>query len=161
MLRFTSSNCLPVSVVTPGYGGAVVLLFATTTLLQFSSTILLSDLELGQLPGLAANHSATYDFVYTGHGQPYPDGNTLNVSHGFYSYTGGVTYPIQLRIPTWSRNPPAFPAFAEYSKPVSSPEGVDDTGVLLRAFLPFADAQSRESIRNYSGIAQVLDSRVR
>jgi hypothetical protein len=146
--------------IATGYGGAVLLLFATTTLLQFSSTILLSDLDLGQLPSLAANRSASYDFVYTAHGIPLPDANKSDPAQGYYHYTGRVTYPIQLRGPTWSRNPPAFPAFAEYSRPISSPQGVDDTGVLLRAFLPFADAQSRESIRNYSGIAQVLDSRV-
>ena len=32
--------------------------------------------------------------------------------------------------------------------------------MLLRAFLPYAEAQSRENIRNYSGLALVLDSRV-
>ena len=148
------------SCLATGYAGAVLLLFATTTLLQFSSTILLSDLDLGQLPSLAANRSASYDFAYTAHGIPLPDANKSHPAQGYYHYTGRVTYPIQLRGPTWSRNPPAFPAFAEYSRPISSPQGVDDTGVLLRAFLPFADAQSRESIRNYSGIAQVLDSRV-
>lgn len=143
-----------------GFGTAVLLLFITTTTLQFSSTILLSDLHLGQLPSLVANRSASYDFVYAGHGQALPNGNDAELSHGYYQYTRGVTYPLQPRMPTWSRNPPAFPAFAEYSRPIETPEDVDDTGVLLRAFLPFADAQSRESIRNYSGVAHVLDSRV-
>ena len=143
-----------------GYSTTILLLFATTTVLQFSSTILLSDLQLGQLPSLVANRSASYDFVYDAHGHPFINANTANLTFGYSQYTGPVTYPLQLRIPTWSRNPPAFPAFAEYSRPISSPEGVDDTGVLLRAFLPFADAQSRESIRNYSGVAHVLDSRV-
>ena len=144
-----------------GYSGAVLLLFATTTALQFSSTVLLSDLRLGQLPSLPVNRTISYDFEYTTHGQPLPTNPESKFNFGYYQYTGGVTYPIQLRVPTWSRNPPAFPAFAEYSETLPAIAGVDDTGILLRAFLPFADAQSRESIRNYSGIAHVLDSRVR
>lgn len=132
----------------------VVLLFTTTTLLQFSSTALLSDLRLGRLPGLQANQNSTYDFTYTSHGQPY------NVSHGYKGYTRGTTYPILWRGSTWTRNPPAFPAFAEYSEPLAVPDGVDDTGILLRAFLPFPDAESRETIRNYTGTTMVLDSRV-
>lgn len=132
----------------------VLLLFTSTTLLQFSSTALLSDLQLGRLPGLQINKSSTYDFAYEGHGSTFP------VSDGYFDYTRGVTYPVRWRSSTWTRNPPAFPAFAEYSEPVSVAENIDDTGVLLRAFLPFADAQSRESIRNYSGNAMVLDARV-
>ena len=129
-------------------------------MLQFSSTVLLSDLRLGQLPNLPVNRTATFDFVYTTHGQALPNNVNRNYSHGYYQYTRGVSYPIQPRVPTWSHNPPAFPAFAEYSEPIVSHAGVDDTGVLLRAFLPFPDAQSRETIRNYSGVAHVLDSRV-
>ncbi|KAK5168085.1 uncharacterized protein LTR77_006653 [Saxophila tyrrhenica] len=121
---------------------------------KFSSTALLSDLRLGQLPGLQSNKTSAYDFLYDTHGQPF------NVSHGYYEYTGGVSYPIRWRASTWTRNPPAFPAFAEYSEPAEVPAGVDDTGVLLRAFLPLADAESREAIRNYTGTAMVLDSRV-
>lgn len=138
----------------------MLLLFFTTTILQFGSTVLLSDLHLGQLPSLPTNHTSTYDFVYTTHGQALSSNVSSGPSYGYSRYTGPVTYPIQLRVPTWSRNPPAFPAFAEYSKPISSSVGVDDTGVLLRAFLPVPEAQSRETIRNYSGVAHILDSRV-
>ena len=134
-----------------GCSGLLLLLFVTTTSLQFSSTVLLSDLRIGQLPGLPVRRNSTVDFKY------------IHNWHGNVPEMGeisGYTYPIQLRTSTWLRPPSAFPAFAEFSRPVSSPDGVDDTGVLLRAFLPFADAQSRESIRNYSGLATVLDSRV-
>lgn len=139
-----------------GLSTAVVLLFATTTFLQFSSTVLLSDLHLGTLPGLSANLPSTYDFEYK------IDNGTSRKTPGlgFSLFFGSVSYPIQLRTSTWLRNPPAYPAFAEYTKSIESREGVDDTGTLLRAFLPFADAQSRETIRNYSGTAMVLDSRV-
>jgi hypothetical protein len=39
-------------------------------------------------------------------------------------------------------------------------DNVDDTGILLRAFLPLPDAPSRENIRSYSGKTIVLDARV-
>jgi hypothetical protein len=38
--------------------------------------------------------------------------------------------------------------------------GVDDTGVLLRAFPPFQNLDSRQALKQYSGKALVLDSRV-
>lgn len=134
-----------------GYTLIVLLLFITTTALQFSSTVLLSDLRLGRLPGTSHDRNASYDFKY--------DPSSSFTDPASYHYSG-YSYPIQLRTSTWLRNPTAFPVFAEYSTPVPDQAGIDDTGVLLRAFLPFADAQSRESIRNYSGDALVLDSRV-
>jgi hypothetical protein len=39
-------------------------------------------------------------------------------------------------------------------------DGISDTGPTLRAFLPFADGQTRSSVQTYSGNAAVLDSRV-
>ena len=138
-----------------GYSITVLLLFTTTFMLQFSSTVLLSDLRLGQLPSLASQRTATYDFDYKAYGGP----GQFDPALGFTSWEK-FSYPLQMRTSTWLRNPPAYPTFAEYSRSVSVPEGVDDTGVLLRAFLPYADAQSRESVRNYSGNAMVLDARV-
>ena len=131
-----------------------LLLCLTTVCMQFSSTILLSDLRLGQLPGLPSQNSTAYDFAYLINRPLVP------IPGGWYvNYTSG--YPKQGRTTTWLRNPPFLPSFAEFAEPVPHPQpGVDDTGVLLRAFLPFADAQSRENIRNYSGKALVLDSRV-
>jgi hypothetical protein len=110
----------------------VVLLVTTTTLLQFNSTVLLSDLHLGPLPGLPLNSSLAYDW------------GTNSIA----------------RVTTWIRNPAAYPTFAEFSDPLEFPTDVDDTGTLLRAFLPFADARSRETLANYSGDALILDSRV-
>lgn len=59
-------------------------------------------------------------------------------------------------------NRPSFPTFAEYAEPPPQnlPEHVSDTGVRLRALLPYNDAQSRETLSNYTGKAMVLDSRV-
>ena len=79
----------------------------------------------------------------------------------FSSWTMNMRlFPIPNRIPTWRRNPPAYPAFAEYRKPISTNQGIDDTGTLLRAFLPYSDVATRQSLRNYTGNALVLDNRV-
>ena len=124
-------------------------------LLQFTSTILLSDLRLGQLPGNTYTSAVFYDFMYT----PEPASN-YGTSLGGYALQF-ADYPARIGVSTVQRNPPAYPTFGEYSQPVeSSSVGIDDTGILLRAFLPFSDAQSRQSVRNYSGKAMVLDSRV-
>jgi hypothetical protein len=131
----------------PGYlvrGLVVLVLVATTTLLQLTSTILVSDLSVGPLAGMALSENLKYDFTYE-----WDQSNLI------------WSQPRQYRaaIP-WSRNPPAFPTFAEFSEPIDVPEHVDETGRLLRAFLPFQDAQSRETISHYSGKALVLDARV-
>ena len=134
---------------------AIALLCLTTLGLQFTSTILLSDLDIGSLPGITYTSVIPYDFEYYAHPSSF-EGSEL----GGWSYWYNVTYPVIPRTSTWQRNPPSYPIFAEYAKPADKVNGVDDTGVLLRAFLPFADADSRENIRNYSGKAFVLDSRV-
>jgi hypothetical protein len=130
-------GCVRVSVV-------VLLLVATTILLQFTSTMLVSDLSLGVLSGMPVRAAFNFDFVYK------PDD-----TRGLWSY------PLQPRAAsTWSMNPSAFPSFAEFSEAIDVPEHVDDTGRLLRALLPFQDAQSRETLVSYSGKALVLDARV-
>jgi hypothetical protein len=134
------------SIRTNGYLVALLVLFATSTLLQFSSTALVSDLSLGQLPGLSVNSSTGCDLEYAGADEP--------LAFGYLNDDWKNSPRIYMRPPT------AFPTFAEYSEPIEVPSGVDDTGLLLRAFLPFRDVQSRENLRNYSGKAQVLDSRV-
>jgi hypothetical protein len=121
----------------------VLLLVSTTILLQFSSTMLVSDLSLGVLPGIPRSEDLRFDFTYAWDDENY------------------ATYPIQNRAAKpWHRNPPAFPTFAEFSERIDVPEHVDDTGQLFRAFLPFQDAASRETISQYSGKALVLDARV-
>ncbi|KAH7371533.1 hypothetical protein BKA66DRAFT_572770 [Pyrenochaeta sp. MPI-SDFR-AT-0127] len=60
----------------------------------------------------------------------------------------------------WTSNPPFFPAYGEYAEPAAASEGVSDTGVLLRSLLPYVTAESRQSLRSYTGKALVLDARV-
>lgn len=122
------------------YSTLLVLLVATSTILQFSSTVLVTDLTLGQIPGIASEKETNYTYSRSRY-----DGSDVAVLSSSR---------------TWSRPPPAYPAFAEHSAPITVPAGVDDTGELLRAFLPYRDARSRETLHSYSGEALVLDSRV-
>jgi hypothetical protein len=149
MLLLRRSFCkMPFRRQVPWSGPLVLipLLCLTTILLQFTSTILVSDLALGTLPGSQYEEDVFYDFEYVE--TPIP---------GMLMMTD---YPLQLRQSTWLQSPPSFPNFAEYKEEVPVVEGVDDTGVLLRAFVPFPQALKRETLRNYSGKASVLDSRV-
>ncbi|KAK6067915.1 hypothetical protein SCUP234_11388 [Seiridium cupressi] len=121
-----------------------ILLFTTTSLLQLMSTALLSDLKLGTLYGFPQTSSLRYDFEY--------NMTALANKKSFM--------PIQPRSTTWSRNPTFYPVFGEMSSPIPPRDDVDDTGLLLRAFLPMSDSQQRETVRSYAGKAFVLDSRV-
>jgi hypothetical protein len=51
----------------------------------------------------------------------------------------------------WTSNPPYYPAFGEYTEPVPANTRISDTGPLLRAFLPYATAEARQSLASYNG----------
>ena len=59
-------------------------------------------------------------------------------------------------------DPPTYLIFAEYSEPIDSQSenDMDDTDPILRALLPVPSSQDRSNLRNYSGMATVIDSRV-
>ena len=117
----------------------VLLLTLTTLFLQFTSTVLLSDLRPSIVPGLSTSSRTATNFAYDVNG----------------------SIPIIRRGTTWTMKPPFYPTFAEYHEPPpATPEGVVDTGVTLRAFMPIQDQQSRSLLRNYEGRATVLDARV-
>ncbi|KFZ18625.1 hypothetical protein V501_01111 [Pseudogymnoascus sp. VKM F-4519 (FW-2642)] len=62
----------------------------------------------------------------------------------------------------WTTAPGPYARFAEYtnsSSRLTGPE-YDDTGLALRALLPFQDVSNRTTIRNYTGPATLFDSRV-
>jgi hypothetical protein len=118
-------------------GIMAVCLLVTTSILQFSSTILLSDLKLGPLVGHPAVSEARTSISYSGEVEKIP------------------------RDSAWTTNPPLYPTFGEYSEaPVGVEDGMTDTGVLLRAFLPFGTAEARQRLAHYEGNALVLDARV-
>jgi hypothetical protein len=117
-----------------------LVLTLTTTISQFTSTILLSDLNRGQVIGFAGEHKI-------------PTGFNLS------------TYKLNPNGPSnyWSTSPALFPTFAEYAEyaePASSQRHVADTGRTLRALLPLPSDTSRFSVHNYTGTALTWDARV-
>ncbi|ERF75021.1 hypothetical protein EPUS_08835 [Endocarpon pusillum Z07020] len=120
----------------------LILLFVTTFLSQFTSTILLSDLSLTPVLGLPTSTTLSSHFIY----------NTTDEYRPLNQITRGSS---------WLRLPAFYPAFAEYSNPETKQDpAVVDTGPILRAFLPLGEQQSRQEIGDYKGVATVLDSRV-
>ncbi|KAI9859413.1 MAG: Mitochondrial outer membrane protein iml2 [Trichoglossum hirsutum] len=120
--------------VVPGLG---VLLVTTTLLIQFSSTVLLSDLSTQMIVG---------------------NTNTTSRATNFRSSGGSRINPTMT---SWSATSFAYPSFAEYREPPDIDQiGIKDTGMTLRAFLPYPDALSRTQLHTYSGKATVLDARV-
>jgi hypothetical protein len=110
---------------------------------QVMLIILLTDVSLRQTQGYTRTEQVAYNFHY-------------NVSNSTNVLQSGV---IQ-REGTWTHKAPYYPAFAEYSEPPYVADGVSDTGVTLRAFLPFDTSQVRENLHFYAGNAAVLDARV-
>jgi hypothetical protein len=100
---------------------------------QAITLILVSDLALSQVPGLPQNP---------------------------YYIKAQLFEPPEIRLNAWLRKPQLYPTFAEYSEEPFQAPGVSDTGVTLRAFLPYAAATDRESVQEYIGETTVLDSRV-
>ena len=117
-------------------------------MIQATSLVLISDVGLATVPGKSSSMDLNIGFTY------------WNLTSG--DNTGAYTpeAPILPRGTTWSKKPPFYPTFAEYSEPPSIQDGVDDTGLTLRAFLPFTSAQDRQNARTYNGKTTVLDARV-
>ena len=120
---------------------AIGVLILTTALLQFTSTVLLSDLDTASLPGAMNSSSINMTFPNRQSYQSFP--------------------PIQDALPYFtSENPSTFPTFAEFSKPRLSNDASSDTGVTYRAFFPINQQSTRETLLSYSGRATVIDARV-
>lgn len=119
---------------------------------QFLLLIILTDVSLRSTAGLASPASLPYSLHY-------------NLTHHLVD-DAGDDVPIvstQFRLPSmgaWRRKVSKYASFAEYSEPPYEADGVSDTGVTLRAFLPFRTAQDRENLESYKGKSTVLDARV-
>ena len=110
--------------------------------IQAITIILTSDIGLQPIPGYSKLSETAFGFNYF----------SLN-------YTNTVE-PIYTPGTTWSRKAAVYPTFAEYSEPPFIANGVSDTGVTLRAFLPYSSEQDRADTYMYNGPTTVLDSRV-
>ncbi|EPS44768.1 hypothetical protein H072_1242 [Dactylellina haptotyla CBS 200.50] len=133
-------------IATLSVASLTLLVLLTSSILGFTSTILLSDVAVQPIPSYAIDVTATIDFPWTNDTQ-----------------TQGFDYPLTRSNSYWkSTGPIILPAFAEYfvkTEARPAPDSVD-TGVTLRAFLPFSSSDERSRIQQYKGKAAVLDARV-
>ncbi|KAI3324052.1 hypothetical protein HD806DRAFT_543490 [Xylariaceae sp. AK1471] len=116
-----------------------VLMVLTTIALQFSSTVLLSDLHSRMIVG-DYNHTQVPGLI------------TYNKED----------FGIRLVSFEYLLKHPIFSTFGEVPSSIDiSPDGhgVSDTGLLQRGFLPFSESQNRTSARRYDGNAMVMSSR--
>lgn len=121
----------------------LLVLLCTTSLLQFTSTFLASDLSFGLVVSESRANTTLLGM----------SSNNLNTSTQFY-------VP-----PYWQENPQGFQAFAEYQEAIALPDDADpdtikDTGIVHRAFMPEPDHSTRTSIKKFDGQTTVLDTRM-
>jgi len=134
-------------------GNAILLLglLVTTLATQFTSTLLLSDIGSGDVVEAPISSNISYGFK-----------TQTTTKDGLNFITDGLVLQelVLEQENYWSQTPTEFPSFGEYAFPTNKTDGVDDTGITLRAFLPFSDKRNRSSIRNYTGPGFVYDARV-
>ncbi len=114
---------------------AIASLTLTTVSSQLTSTVLLS----GVRPSIVQDINSTVPLHY---GYNESDDN-INESTLY-----------------WSEKPVSYPAIAEYSETAEGAEGIYDTGLSMRGFLPLPSVSQRELLHSYQGRATVMDSRV-
>lgn len=118
----------------------LIFLVALGTLaLQFSSTILLSDMHsfvmIGDLNATTVNSLFAY-----------PEGQNMALFQAGI-ITGAPVYPLFGEVPTSHNSNP-------------DDRGFSDTGLTQRGFLPMPDSDTRMSIREYDGMGMTMSSRV-
>ncbi len=114
------------------------ILSVTTASLQFTSTILLSDLSvrmIHDIPVTALVNAAWNSSVFRD-----------------FDFAPGTSSLLL-------RNPTIYPTFAEYRENPYYDNYIYDTGPSFRGLLPIQATTSRGVLRNYSGPATVLDTR--
>jgi hypothetical protein len=124
--------------------GLALLLTLSTTILQYTSTILLSDFTI------AAIQSESQDLLVN-YGQNWSNPRLEGTDFADRQRDGSL----------WQARPAAYPTFVEYLH--AGPfvmDGVDDSGVISRAFFPLPSAPSRSSLQSYSGVASALGMRI-
>jgi hypothetical protein len=113
-----------------------VLLACTTLVLQFTSTILLGDMQLGPVLGTSKTGLAMMA------------AQNIQLGSGFFSSN------------YWSTTPTVFQSFAEYTEPPFNGSDISDTGVAIRGFVPLSTESDRSFLQDYSGVAALFDTRV-
>ncbi|KAG4263622.1 hypothetical protein FPRO03_09929 [Fusarium proliferatum] len=141
----SSQKMLPGTIFRPWLRILMICLFMLVTASQFTSTLLVTDLREVTILSLTKNIS--YGFTF----------GAMNEAK-----SRGMT-PLPLRtdgLEYWSRAPSLSEIFAEYSEPGVSSDELDDTGTVLRAFLPFSTKAQRESIQSFNDISRIIDTHV-
>ncbi|KAF5027137.1 hypothetical protein F66182_763 [Fusarium sp. NRRL 66182] len=120
------------------------LLFTTTLLLQFASTVLVRDVSIGKLAA--------------------PDQDSLTLVGMSFDNLNLSDMSPSRQTPFWLETAKVFPTFAE-NKPQNEScsnhtDAIRDTCIVHRAFVPFLNSTVRTSIKQFNGTATVMDSRV-
>ncbi|KAK6543624.1 Mitochondrial outer membrane protein iml2 [Orbilia ellipsospora] len=128
-----------------------IFILLTSSILSFTSTILLSDVTVQPIPD-----SEIYTIVQLDHFWG-PVQETIDYyPNGFMS-----SYHVDLSNSYWQGLIPSVLAnFAEASEEPELVPGLIDTGPTLRAFLPLAISEDRGRLRSYRGQTVVWDARV-
>ncbi|KAJ1323944.1 hypothetical protein MN608_11201 [Microdochium nivale] len=115
----------------------------TSTASQFTSTLLLWDVERSSIVERPLSYSGKAGFRY----DSWLDNNMASLAYQGRNY--------------WTGQVASIPAFAEWSKPPEvQSEHIVDTGPSLRAFLPIGSPDLRSRMLSYSGPGAVFDTRV-
>lgn len=120
----------------------LVLLILITFAAQFISTLLVSDLQQGEIISFPRSIPNIYSVKL--HKEFQGVGGSMGSTPDSY-------WGLRLRYAE---------TFAEHSETGLVDEGIDDTGPTIRAFLPFESTEIRESVSTFRGVARVSDSRV-
>ncbi|KAK4445591.1 hypothetical protein QBC34DRAFT_441613 [Podospora aff. communis PSN243] len=121
--------------------------------LQATSTLLASDLDWAVVPSSPVRGNSSFDFSLEN--EPVVESQWELLGQALYNgnQPGEGSEP-------WLSRMESFPAFGEYSEPPTLGDDYIDTGLTMRAFLPFASAQQRESLLEYHGPARVMEAQV-
>ncbi|KAI0404284.1 hypothetical protein F4802DRAFT_567501 [Xylaria palmicola] len=143
----------------PGHTILLIILSVLSIGLQFSSTILFADFVPGYVPGSPSTVDYMCDLDW-GWDTSAPLARIIG-DHDIYNST---KYPSGLYSglfqSAWTQRPNNIPVFGQYRQAVPNIKGVDDSGYVLTALLPFVRSDQRTSVGHFQGPTFVLDSRV-
>ena len=121
----------------------LMLLLLTSFASQLTSTLLLTDLL--DRPIVTIPHTSLLGVGFQ------------DIDSGGNPKAIPISYKYTFNYVKWKPN--SFETFAEHNVPPIFRDGLDDTGVSLRAFLPISSQPTRENIQEYRGMARVFDAR--
>lgn len=130
-----------------GYVAIVSIAFLTLVALQFTSTLLLGDFSATDVVIGTTQDSLAFGVTALPNGSV----DTNAASSYALSSTG---------IDPWRSSPATYVRFAELSQSPSKGPDYVDTGSSLRAFVPLRLPDDRSALRNFTGPATVVDTRV-